>query len=156
MDSKMRNQVRNCDCNFLALRRSFHAVKASYRSSSPPVFRFLVYTSLHLAVDVACSKILRYVGEHRRALGNVHKYCGILLNTGCRLKCFNSIACAFLQAKDNLRRELVMYDSLRDRGGARGVPGGDQCPPKFCLAPPVAPPNFPRDVMPLHCNYLKL
>ena len=37
---------------------------------------------------------------------------GILLNTGCCFKCFNSIACVFLQAKDNLRRELVMYDSL--------------------------------------------
>ena len=75
MGSKMRNRVRNCDCNFLALRWSFYAVKASYRSLSPPVFRFLVYTSLHFAIDIAFSKILRYVGEHRRALGYVRKYC---------------------------------------------------------------------------------
>jgi len=37
---------------------------------------------------------------------------------------------------------------VKARGGARVVPGG-HCPPKFCLAPPVALPNFPRDVMPL-------
>jgi len=36
------------------------------------------------------------------------------------------------------------------RGGARGVPGGATAHPKFCLTPPVAPPNFPRDVMSLH------
>ena len=41
-----------------------------------------------------------------------------------------------------------MYDATR--GGARGVPGGATSPPKFCLALPVAPQNFPRDVMPLH------
>jgi len=29
-------------------------------------------------------------------------------------------------------------------------PGGATDPPKFCLAPPVVPQNFPRDVMPLH------
>ena len=48
---------------------------------------------------------------NRRALGYVPKS-GILLNTDCCFKCFNSIVCVFLQAKDNLRRELVMYDSL--------------------------------------------
>jgi len=37
---------------------------------------------------------------------------GILLNARCCFKCFHNIACMFLQAKDNLRRELVMYDSL--------------------------------------------
>jgi len=37
---------------------------------------------------------------------------GILLNTDCCFKCFDSSACVLLQAKDNLRRELVMYDSL--------------------------------------------
>ena len=36
---------------------------------------------------------------------------GILLNAGCCFKCFNSVVCVYLQAKDNLRRELVMYDS---------------------------------------------
>ena len=32
----------------------------------------------------------------------------------------------------------------RHRGGARGVPGGASAPPKFCLAPPVAPSKFFR------------
>ena len=42
--------------------------------------------------------------------------------------------------------EKVVYGfkhqlTLVSRGGARGVPGGP-LPPKFCLAPPVAPPQF--------------
>jgi len=37
---------------------------------------------------------------------------GILLNTSCCFKCFDSIACVFLQAKDNIGQELVMCDSL--------------------------------------------
>jgi len=42
------------------------------------------------------------------------------------------------------------WSNISSRGGARGVPGGGHCPPKILPGPPVAPQNFPRDVMPLH------
>jgi len=38
--------------------------------------------------------------------------------------------------------DLADFTMHHYRGGARGVPGGATAPPKFCLAPPVAPPKF--------------
>jgi len=46
---------------FLALRRSFYAVKISYRSLSPPVFQFLVYTSLFFAMSLVVKSFVTSV-----------------------------------------------------------------------------------------------
>ena len=73
--------------------------------------------------------------------------------------CIHSMTYVFVNAEPTLVKNCSGYRicayfntaaaSLIYRGGARGCQGG-HCPPKFCLAPPVAPQNFPRDVMPLH------
>jgi len=53
-----------------------------------------------------------------------------------------------------LYKNIQPYEKIR--GGARGVPGGSLLPPNFAWPPKWPPQNFPRDVMPLHWNYLKL
>ena len=47
--------------------------------------------------------------------------------------------------KRHLRPRCSLFERAGGRGGARGVPGGP-LPPQIL----PAPPNFPRDVMPLH------